>query len=260
MIRQLKVSDDNNTGTYTIYEVDDVEFVNPVEHFAEIDISMNVSMIRDLIQMRKLPIPLNQIEDYAQRTASKEWLIRLKEIEETLIPDNLVSILKTKTKREQVNLLKNLSFTSDQLIAFIFKAYNNFGFRYSQYKSEHHHSGLDVDQIPKIVELSEGKINKVGETNLTNGQLKQAVEHRKVIITKFLDSEDSWHCFFITYDSLKGKEKWKGGQPHYHYISDKFGITRTDVVKQLQSKNYHLGNLPHIDLIDDREDFKSGSL
>ena len=55
----------------------------------------------------------------------------------------------------------------------------------------------------------------------------------------------------IFYKSIRGGEKsWKDGQPHFHCISDKFSISRTDVVKQLQSKKYKLGSLPHIDLVE----------
>ena len=55
------------------------------------------------------------------------------------------------------------------------------------------------------------------------------------------------------YTNLKGKESWKDGQPHFHYISDKFGIPREKVVEQLKSNNYSLGCLPHIDIIGYRD-------
>ena len=88
---------------------------------------------------------------------------------------------------------------------------------------------------------------------MTDGELVQAVDHRKRTISKFLDKNGSWHCFFLTFDSRKGKESWKGGQPHYHYISDKFGIPRSKVVKELKSKKYKLGALPHIDHLEVEE-------
>lgn len=56
-------------------------------------------------------------------------------------------------------------------------------------------------------------------------------------------------AFFATYKSFRGEETWLGEkQPHYHYISSGFGIERKEVVKQLKSKKYKLGNLPHIKL------------
>jgi len=97
----------------------------------------------------------------------------------------------------------------------------------------------------------DGIVNKVGDTKLTDGQLKQAVEHKSVTISKFFDKGTDWHCLFVTHKSLRGDEKnWKGGQPHYHYISDKFGLSRDKVVSELKSRDYHLNSLPHIDLLD----------
>lgn len=254
MIRRKKIPNDDGNGFYTIYEAPDFEYVDPTKYYAESYIVTNISMMRDIILLEKPPIPIEFIEKYIHKEAVKDWFKKLKEIEATQVPENLISILKAETKKEQVKLLKNLSIAPDQLMAFIFKAWTDYGFSFSQYKSVHHHSGFDKTQMPKIVEIKDGKVNKVGNTSLTDGQLKQAVDHRKVIVAKFFDKDSSWHCFFLTFDSLKGKESWKGGQPHYHYISDKFGIPRHKVVEQLKSKNYSLGNLPHIDLIDYRDD------
>lgn len=254
MIRRHKIPDDSGIGSYTIFHSQDFEYVDPTKHYAENFIVMNVSMMRDIILLKKPPIPLDFIEKYIHKEAFKDWLKKLKEIEETQIPANLILLLTASSKKEQVKLLKGLSISPDQLIAFIFKAWTEHRFTFSQYTSEHHHKGLDKSEMPKLVEIKAGKVNKVGKTSLTDGQLKQAVDHRKVTVSKFFDKNNSWHCFFLTYDSLKGKESWKDGQPHYHYISDKFGISRRNVVEQLKSSKYNLGNLPHIDLIEYRDD------
>lgn len=254
MIRKHKIPDDSGNGSYTIFESPDFEYVDPTKHYAESYIVTNVSMMRDIILLKKPQVPLDFIEKYIHKEAFKDWFKKLKEIEEISIPENLVALLKADSKKEQLKLLKNLSITPDQLIAFIFKAWTDHGFSFSQYKSERQHTGLDKAKMPKLVEIKDGKVNKVGKTSLTDGQLKQAVDHRKVIVAKFFDKENLWHCFFLTFDSLKGKETWKDGQTHYHYISDKFGIPRQKVVEQLKSGKYSLGTLPHIDLTDYRDD------
>jgi hypothetical protein len=256
MIRRQKITDDNGNGSYTIFESPDIEYVDPTKYYAECYIVTNVSIMRDLILLKKTPVPLDFIENYVHEETLKDWFKKLKEIEETPIPENLINLLKADSKKDQLKLLKNLSISPNQLIAFIFKAWTNHGFLFSQYKSERQHAGLDKTKMPKLIEIKDGKVNKVGKTSLTDGQLKQAVDHRKVIVAKFLDKESSWHCFFLTFDSLKGKETWKDGQAHYHYISDKFGISRQKVVEQLKSGKYCLGTLPHIDLVgygDDEE-------
>lgn len=253
MIRRHKIPDDSGNGSYTIFESPDFEYVDPTKYYAEIYISTNVSMMRDIILLKKPPVPLDFIEKYIHKEAFKDWLKKLKEIEETPIPENLTNLLKADSKKDQLKLLKNLSISPDQLIAFIFKAWTDHGFSFSQYKSERQHAGLDKTKMPELVVIEDGKVNKVGKTSLTDGQLKQAVDHRKVIVAKFLDKENSWHCLFLTFDSLKGNETWRDGQAHYHYISDKFGIPRQKVVEQLKSGKYRLGTLPHIDLVGYRD-------
>jgi hypothetical protein len=187
------------------------------------------------------------------KEAIKNFDEKFTELSKIKIPENFISVLTAGSKKEQVKLLKGQSITPDQLLAFLFRAHTEFGFSFSQYIGEHNHKGLDVSQMPIVVEIKDNEVRKVGKTTLSDGQLKHAVDQRKVIVSKFLDNGKEWHCLFLTYDSIKGKETWKNGQPHYHYISDKFGIPREKVVEQLKSNNYSLGSLPHIDLLDYRD-------
>ena len=78
---------------------------------------------------------------------------------------------------------------------------------------------------------------------------------------KFIDKEDEWHCLFLTYDSIRGKESWNGGQPHYHYISDKFGIPRAEWLRgqlnghlnsTLSKSNANLSNILDMDIVRQR--------
>lgn len=67
-------------------------------------------------------------------------------------------------------------------------------------------------------------------------------------MAKFLDKGDTWHCFFTVYRSLRGEESWQDGQPHFHYISDKWGISRKDAVEQLKGDKYPSTSV-HISLL-----------
>ena len=138
--------------------------------------------------------------------------------------------------------------SNDELIAFIIMAFNKYGYKYSQYSAKHHYKGLDESKLPEMIHIEDdGTLITVGNTKLSEGQQRLVVEHRKVTVSKFLDNEDNWHCFFLTFKSLLGKEKNKYGQPHLHYISDKWNIKREEVLLQLTSKDYILPSLPHID-------------
>ena len=251
MLKHIKIKDGNGNGEYSIFETPDFEYVNPIEHYSSVFIESNFIMMRDIVLYNKpsLPFAIEVINKTAMKKAINNCKEIISEILKTEIPDNYIALLKASSKKEQVKLLKNQSITPNQLLAFLFKANSEFGYTYSQYTAEHNHKGFDKSKMPAIVEIKESKVYKIGETTLTDGQLKQVIEQRKVIVSKFIDKGKEWHCLLLTYDSLKGKESWKDGQPHYHYISNKFGISRDKVVEQLKSSNYNLGSLPHIDLI-----------
>lgn len=255
MIRHKKIKEEDGNGEYSIFDTLDFEFVNPIEHYSTAFIASSFAMMKDMVLLKKPPFqfPLEVIDKILMKEAIKKCDEYLKEILETEIPENFIAILTAESKKEQVKLLKNQSITPNQLLAFLLKANTYFSYSFSQYRGEHNHKNLDESKMPAIVRIKEGRVNKIGKTTLTDGQLKQAIEQRKVIVSKFLDKGNEWHCLLLTYDSLKGKESWKDGQPHYHYISNKFGIPRDKVVEQLKSSSYNLGSLPHIDLIDYRD-------
>jgi hypothetical protein len=167
----------------------------------------------------------------------------------TEVPPNLISLLNSQSKKEQERLLRGQSLSPYQLSAYLFRAWSEFGFSFSNYTGEHHHKGVDESTLPSLIVVGDDqKVRTAGETTLTEGQLKNVVNYRKVTVTKFLDKGENWHCFFTVYKSLRGEESWKDGQPHFHYISDKWGISREEAVKQLKSEKYPSTNI-HIDLL-----------
>ncbi|MBK8450221.1 MAG: hypothetical protein IPL42_09480 [Saprospiraceae bacterium] len=151
-------------------------------------------------------------------------------------------------KSNQQQALRSLELSPKKLEAIVYWMYDSEGYSFSQYISTIYPKEIDDSELPDFIHLHDNKIKTSGETSLTSGQLRHAVEFKKSIISKFFDKDGQWHCFFISTNSINGKESWRSGQPHFHYISDKFGHTREYVVEQLKSKNYKLGNLPHIEL------------
>lgn len=251
-----RIADPEERGHYTMFTATDFEYVNPIEYYETTTKRVYFEMERDLLVMMKPPFPIPIIERVLRRRAEENWKERYQSIISTPAPEALISLLKTDKKKEQEALLKGLSITADQLISFIFKAWTDFGFRFSQYTAEFQQKGVKLEDLPKIINTEDGKIKKVGETKLSDAQLKQAVDHRRVTVSKFFDNGQSWHCLFVTFKSLRGEEPWKDGQPHYHYISDKFGLSRKRVLTELKSWEYNLGSLPHIDLLDYRGEKK----
>ena len=243
----------NKNGFYTIFTATDVEFTDTIKYYSELFTLTNYRIEKQLILSKKIPFPMDLLNSVLYKRALKDWEKRYQEYTQTEIPPNFISLLKSESKKEQTQLLKGQSLTPDQLIAFILKAWTDFGFAFSQYSAEHHHNGVDTSDLPKVIEVKGDTVETVGKTSLSAGQLKHAVKYRQVIVSKFLDKGNNWHCFFLTFKSIRGEENWKDGQPHFHYISDKFGIKRENVVSKLKSKNYNLGSLPHIDFINYRD-------
>ena len=184
------------------------------------------------------------------KKVKEEWDEKYKEIKKTKVPDNLKNLFSANKKKDQVKLLKGLTITSDILIAFLFYAWEEQGYSFSQYKGEHQRKGLNKKELPTVVYVEDDKVERIGESDLSDGQLKQAIQQRTVVVAKFLDKGEEWHCLFATYNSFKGEENWQNGQPHFHYISNKFGIPREKVVESLKSRYYKLGSLPHVNISD----------
>jgi hypothetical protein len=244
----------HENGYYRMMIMSDVEYVNPIDYYSSQYIEYRSSFERDILLLKKLNISAIEIENFVIKRAQDEWekeYLRIKQIE---LPQNLIYLLKSESKKDQIKLLKDQYITPSILLGLIFISWTDFGYTFSQYSAHHHHKGIDKSQIPKLIELRDDKVIKIGNTNLTDGQLKNVVEQRKVIVAKFIDNDHNWHCFFATFKSLNRKESWKGGQPHFHYISSKFGLSRKEVLANLKNENYSLGNLPHIEIKEYHED------
>ena len=247
-MRYSKIYNKKTGQSLIMVEDADFEFVNPITHFR--DSYFCSRMIGKGISIEELK---GQIEPTSEgRKASKEilseWDKQLEKFKTIEIPDNLLALLSATKKNEQTNLLKGIAINPDILIAFIIKAHEMHGYTLSQYTSEHTPKDVDKSKLPRAIRLdNKGSVEAFGSTELTQGQLKHVVQHNKRTVAKFLDKGDLWHCLFINYHSLRGQEKWLGKyQPHYHYISNSFGIDRDKVIQELKSEQYNLGNLPHI--------------
>lgn len=237
-------------GDYIISKSHDIEYINPIEYYSESFIKPKIFFERELLLHRN-SYSIQDIDKFLLKRTTElqeEWQKELKEIVQMPIHQNFISLLKSASKKEQIQLLKGQSLTPKQLTAFIIKAWSDFGFLFSQFSVEHLHNEKN-ETLPRVAEVKGASVKKFGDTTMTDGRLKDIINHRKVINAKFIDKGANWHCLFISYNSLRGRETWGNGQPHFHYISDKFELKRDKVVNDLKSKHYNLPSLPHIDLI-----------
>ncbi len=246
--RSISIDDPDDGGKFHLQEVDDFEFVNPIEQLSSIFIGASVWLDEKILAAHGYSMPTTRMDEFLFKKAVGKWASEYKKITCIKLPINLFRLMEANSKKEQIKSLKGLSLTSDELVAFLFMAHEKYGFKYSQYRAQHYHKGFDETRLPTIIHVGDnGVLKTIGKTDLTKGQQRQAVEHRKVTVSKFLDNGSDWHCFFLTFRSMGGKENYKEGQPHLHYISSKWGIERDEVRNQLTSKDYSLPSLPHID-------------
>ncbi|RRJ86903.1 hypothetical protein EG240_15735 [Paenimyroides tangerinum] len=229
-----------------IFGGEDIISVNPDQHYYE----------SCLVRKMTLFAPEETLGDKEPTKEGAKILVEsAKECREFIdnfrkidLPANLKNLLNTTKKREQEKILNGLELTPDILMAFLLYAGDN-GYLFSEYSSEHHSSALKDKKMPLAYrKKDDGSMEVMGTTDLSEGQLKQNLEQRTVKVGKILEKGDEWHCFFVTFNSLLGKENWRSGQPHFHYLSNLFGFTKEEVIEQIKSKDYKLGNLPHITL------------
>lgn len=243
-------------GKYVVYEVEDCEYVNPKEFYREVFIKKGIATYWEISPDLKKEFVKNNLklsnEELTKlfiKRATSDWEEFYSEKASTVINPNYLALLRTNKKAEQQKLLKGQNLSTYELFALLIYAYNEHGLKFSQYTFKHAQKGIDPNDLTDFTHLkNNGTVVTSRETKLSESQLKQAIEHRVVMIAKFIGDEKNWHCFFTNYKSLKGREKaYKNGQPHFHYISDKWGLTREKVIEQLSQRKYKLpSSMPHL--------------
>ena len=187
------------------------------------------------------------------KLAANSWPEYIAKIKAERVPSYWLDLLDAKNKNEQIRLLKGATITVRQLAAFALEAEQR-GFTYSRYVEQHLPKGTDRRNLPRFIEKQEDdSIKSTGSSPMSESQLRQLMNQRNAMVATIFDKGDDWHCVFATYRGLDGKENYKaeqGGQPHYHYISSKWGtITRQQVIDGIRSGKY-LSTGVHIDLLD----------
>ena len=244
-------------GKYVIFEMGNAEKVNPIEFYKQAYIQKQIQMYWTILPnlekefaKKNLVLSKPELDKLFKKRSISDWQEFYTEKSNTEISSNYLNLLKSSRKAEQQKLLKGQSLSTYELFALVIHAYKEFGLMFSQYIFQHSQKGIDPIDLTDFTHLREdGSIVTSRETKLSDGQLKQAIEHRVYMTAKFIGDDNNWHCFFTNFRSLKGKEKsYKNGQPHFHYISDKWGITKQEVINELSKRKYKLPSIPHLDV------------
>lgn len=158
------------------------------------------------------------------------------------------------SKKEQIRLLKGAQLTKTQLIS-LFNFAEECGYKFSHYKWRGNPKSVKEERQPSFMHLKDdGSVEYLGDTTLTEGQMRTIINQADVLIVRIFDNGIHWHCFLQTYKGLKGMESGvQGSRPHLHYLSDSFGISKADLVKMIKIGRYP--NTPvHIPLLSDKSE------
>lgn len=158
------------------------------------------------------------------------------------------------SKKEQIRLLKGAQLTETQLFS-LFNFAEECGYRFSHYKWQGDPKSVKEEKLPSFMHMKDdGSIEYIGETTLTEGQMRTIINQADVLIVSIFDNGSHWHCFLQTYKGLKGMESGvQGSRPHLHYLSDSFGISKADLVKMIKIGRYPYTPV-HIPLLSDKSE------
>jgi hypothetical protein len=248
------IPDSDGNGEYLIVH-GEIDRASAEAHFFDRHMTLGVELKYRVVSKYDLIAREDpqKVKETLSGMAAKSWPAALAEMRAEPVPEYLTALLSAEDKKQQIRLLKGATITAKQLGAFVLEA-EQYGFTYSRYLETRLPGSVDRSELPRFFEKqADGTIKTAGHTSMSDTQLKQVLEQRKSIVATILDKGDDWHCFFATYRGLAGEENYKeaqGGQPHFHYISSKWGsVTRQQVVDGVRSGKYVSTNV-HIDLLD----------
>lgn len=245
-----KIYDENGQSFERAFSSNKVEKVNPIDYYKTYELEKRAIVLRDILTAKNPTIASLLDDDFFMKNAKETLVGFFEKFEKIQIDPNLIRLLETSRKKDQEALLKNVSINPDQLMSLIFKSYDTFGYLYSKYRFENIPTKYEGRQLPKMFRLNKnGEIEKAGETDLKDGELKNIMDQRSAVISHFFEKGDVWHCFFLTLNSISGKENHKGGQPHFHYISSGFNITKVEFIESMKTGKYRSTSI-HIDLLE----------
>lgn len=219
--------------------MEDVENVSYRETMVKFHASSIAPVIKVMLEKDKnFNLPCNDeiINQVALMFAKQSY----NELSKESVDGKLKNIFqKELNKKEKIRLLKGVQLTEPQLSS-LFNFAEKCGYRFSHYKWQGDPKSVKEEKLPSFMHMKDdGSIEYIGETTLTEGQMRTIINQADVLIVRIFDNGSHWHCFLQTYKGLKGMESGvQGSRPHLHYLSDSFGISKADLVKMIKIGRY----------------------
>jgi hypothetical protein len=142
----------------------------------------------------------------------------------------------TLSYKDQNKLLDGITLGPSDIL-WLNKEAQEMGYLLDIYHEEKYPIKFNEKQMPVVFhEEKDGTIKQMGTTDMTEGEMRAFLEQRKVIQARIYHKDDIWHCFYFTFKGLSGLERGlMGSQPHYHYLSDKSGISWDELIRRIKT-------------------------
>jgi hypothetical protein len=171
-------------------------------------------------------IAQKQVDEYFERQLSSTS--PKNEIHKLLTDDTL-------SKKEQNELLKGVTLKAADFL-WLNKEAQELGYMLDIYHEEKYPVKFSEKKRPVMYcKKEDGFMDFWGSTDMTEGEMNALLEQRKVVQARIYHKGEHWHCFYFTFKGLAGEENGvMGSKPHYHYLSDKFGITWETLMQKIK--------------------------
>lgn len=229
-MREFNFKDQNKKVAYRgILPHNDVN-CRPLDYFKYGYALILSNIFRERLEMRG-------INSYSDDLVNKEALLNVeKKISEMLGNStrnkNLFDLLSNEelSYKEQTRLLKGMVLTSTDLL-WLNKDAQDLNYMLDVFQEEKYPEKFNDKKKPVcFCQQDDNSIETIGTTDMTDGEMRALLEQRKVVQARVFHKGEHWHCFYYTYKGFAGLEPGiMGKQPHYHYISDKSGISRMEL-------------------------------
>lgn len=247
MVYIHKIREADGNGVFNLIHANDFEYVNPEQNFLERFLVVNTDFFWTQAIREIPPFLRDRMTEADKRTimmgvlkrANAESINELDRLNAIQLPSNLLSLFIGLRKKDEQKIFKDFLLTPDVFLSFILKA-GQFGYKYSLYTFNQYPSNINATDIPRFAHRDEENdtLFFTNETNLSKGQVNSLIAQRTTTVVKILDKGPLWHCFFLTFKGVAGKEK--DHPSHMHYLSSAWGLTRDDALAELRRKNYSI--------------------